>query len=93
MSFADGVGTALARRILAESGAEPDAAMVRDCLGEVVNVVAGQAKTLLSGSPSHFMLGTPTLVAVVPALDASERLLVTFACELGDFTLHVRLPI
>ena len=92
MSFTDRAGAALAQRVLAEFATEPGAAMVRDCLGEVVNVVAGQAKTLLSGTPAHFTLATPTVVNGAPALPAPERLLVPFTCELGAFALHVRLP-
>lgn len=92
MSFTDRVGTTLAKRVLAEFAAEPGAAMVRDCLGEVVNVVAGQAKTLLSGTPAHFTLATPTVVTGAPTLPAPERLLVPFGSELGEFALHVRLP-
>ena len=92
LSFTDAVGAALARRVLAESGTEPDAEMTRDCLGEVVNVVAGQAKTLLYGTPTHFTLATPTVTAGAPALAEPERWLVTFASEVGEFALHVRLP-
>ena len=92
LSFSDDHGTALAKRVLADLGADPEPGVIRDCLGEVVNVVAGQAKTLLYGTPLHFTLATPTVVAGAPALANAERLLVTFAGELGEFTLHVRLP-
>src|SRR5262249_43300037 len=34
---------ALARRIVTEVGAEVDDALSRDCLGEVANIIAGQA--------------------------------------------------
>jgi chemotaxis protein CheX len=50
----------LAERVLA--GALPegiDAEMVRDCAGELVNVMAGQAKALLSGTPDHLSFATP----------------------------------
>ena len=92
MSFPDAVGTALTQRILADSGITPDVAITYDCLGEVVNVVAGQAKTMLSGTPAHFTLATPTVAVGAPALAEPQRLLVTFASELGELTLHVRLP-
>ena len=92
LSFGDEHGAALAKRVLADLGAAPEPGVIRDCLGEVVNVVAGQAKTLLFGTPMHFTLATPAVVAGVPALANLERLLVTFVGELGEFALHVRLP-
>jgi CheY-specific phosphatase CheX len=55
---------ALAERVLA--GALPDgidAEMVRDCAGELANVVAGQAKALLSGTPDHLSFATPRVFA------------------------------
>src|SRR5262249_58456639 len=53
----------LAGRVFAEVALCPDEETVRDCMGELVNVVAGQAKTLLFGTPYHFTLSTPTVVA------------------------------
>src|SRR5207253_2151545 len=60
LSFPERTAAALAHRVfvLAEAGAEPDAEVLRDCLGEIINVVAGQAKTLLFGTPYHFTLST-----------------------------------
>src|SRR4051812_12669340 len=59
LSFPGRTAATLARRILAEAAVDADAMMVQDCMGEVANVVAGQAKALLVGSPSHFTLSTP----------------------------------
>jgi chemotaxis protein CheX len=55
---------ALAERVLA--GASPDgidAEMVRDCAGELANVMAGQAKALLSGTADRLSFSTPTVFA------------------------------
>ncbi|MBP3954226.1 chemotaxis protein CheX [Gemmata sp. G18] len=92
LSFTGAVGTALAKLILADVTAAPDPEMMRDCLGEVVNVIAGQAKTLLVGTPLHFVLGTPTVATGPPALAVLSRVLVAFTSDIGEFTLHVRLP-
>ncbi|VTR95770.1 : CheX [Gemmata massiliana] len=92
LSVTEPTATALAKLVLAGVVPEPDTGMVRDCLGEIVNVVAGQAKTLLFGTPIHFVLGTPTVVTGAPMLAPPERVLVTFASEFGEFALHVRLP-
>lgn len=83
---------ALARHVLGDACPDPDAGIVRDCLGEVVNVIAGQAKTLLYGTPFHFTLGTPTVTDGAPELAARDRLRLTFASDLGEFALHVALP-
>ena len=61
LSFPGSTASALAQRVLAEVADEVSADMVRDCLGEVANVVAGQAKALLVGRPSHFTLSTPVV--------------------------------
>src|SRR5262249_12958799 len=53
----------LAGRVFTEVALCPDEETVRDCMGEFVNVVAGQAKTLLFGTPYHFTLSTPTVVS------------------------------
>jgi chemotaxis protein CheX len=81
--------TALAERVLAGAAAV-DPAMVLDCMGELANVIAGQAKTLLYGTPDHFMLSPPTVTAgdagPIPADDACVR----FGSEVGEFVAHFR---
>jgi CheY-specific phosphatase CheX len=55
---------ALAERVLAGAAPEGvDESMVRDCAGELVNVIAGQAKALLSGTPDRLSFSTPTVHA------------------------------
>jgi chemotaxis protein CheX len=83
---------ALAKRILAVAVTVPDAAAIRDCAGEIVNVVAGQAKTLLRGTPYHFTLSTPRVEASAPAHD-EDAYVIAFGSEVGAFELHVRLPV
>lgn len=84
---------ALAGRVLAGVVAAPDEGMIRDCIGEVVNVVAGQAKALLMGTPHHFTLSTPTVVSAAnpEALDYpnAEHLVTVLSSDLGDFALVV----
>lgn len=76
----------LARRILAEAGEEADDDMIRDCAGELANVIAGQAKTLLFGTPHHFTLATPTVRFGTVKLEGAA---VQFQSDAGEFALQV----
>jgi chemotaxis protein CheX len=84
---------ALAERVLAGLPEAKDAAMQYDCLGEVANVVAGQAKALLAETPYHFYFSTPTVITGVHkdirATPGRECLVLGFGSELGDFVLQV----
>jgi CheY-specific phosphatase CheX len=91
LSFPPGTAAALARRVLAGVVGEPDGAMVRDCMGEVANVAAGQAKVLLVGTPSHFTLSPPTAAAGGPA-DAAGWWVIGFDSDVGEFAAHLRPP-
>ena len=86
------VAAELARKVFAESGTEPEAAMIRDCVGEVANVIAGQAKTRLYGTPQHFTLSPPVFGLERPPDTNASRWVLTYSSEIGDFTVCVRLP-
>jgi CheY-specific phosphatase CheX len=88
MSFPPALAALLAGRILAGTGAAGAADMVRDCAGEVANVVAGQAKALLVGSPYHFTLSVPTVAAGPPA-SAPGGWVIRFDSDAGPFTAHL----
>lgn len=92
LALPEATAAELARRVLLAGGApaEPDAAGVRDCAGEVVNVIAGQAKTLLYGTRYHFALSTPR---VGPGPVSGAGAVLAFGSEVGPFALHVRLPV
>ena len=90
LDFQKPVAMELARRIFAKPGIETDDTLLVDCIGEVANVVAGQAKTLLFGTPQHFVFSLPKLMPEsLPHPDA-ERVIVTFASEIGEFLLYLR---
>jgi CheY-specific phosphatase CheX len=92
IDFPAQVAMELTRRVFAGSGAEINEAMVPDCVGEVANVVAGQAKTLLVGTAQHFVFSTPALLPVTLPHPAVERMVIRFMCEIGEFLLYLRLP-
>ena len=62
-------------------------------MGELANVIAGQAKTLLAETPYQLLLATPTGLSG-PGLDVGARsdfasLVVVFGSDAGDFALEV----
>src|SRR5262245_23207950 len=81
----------LARRVLAGTADDVSADMVRDCAGEVINAVAGQAKALLVGRPSHFTLSTPTVRAGSP-VEGVDGWLIRFESDIGSFAVRLYLP-
>jgi chemotaxis protein CheX len=92
LCFAQSTATALARRILDEVATEPDENLVRDCMGEVANVISGQAKAMLAGTPYQLTFALPE---VMNADDLASRapglscVVATFHSELGDFALEL----
>lgn len=91
LRFTLATATALAERML--DGAAPvDEEMVRDCMGELANVVAGQAKALLRGTADHFAFSTPVVGADPPGLPIDRWREVAFDSPVGEFLLRVRRP-
>jgi chemotaxis protein CheX len=95
LSFPAPTASALAARILAGVTGEIDDGLIRDCVGEIANVVAGQAKAMLSGTAYQFTFAIPNvLVDGVPELLSDQEpdcLGISFDSELGDFTLRLYL--
>jgi len=84
---------ALAGRVLAEVTQAPDDDLVRDCMGELANVIAGQAKTLLAETPYQLLLATPRVLSG-PGLEVGSRpdaagLVVVFGSDAGEFALQI----
>jgi chemotaxis protein CheX len=93
LSFPASTAGVLAARVLAEVTQTPEDPLVRDCMGELANVIAGQAKTLLAESPYQLLLGTPSVlsgagVEIGPPPDIGG-LIVIFDSDAGDFALQV----
>ncbi len=91
LRFPMATATALAERML-DGAASADEEMVRDCMGELANVVAGQAKALLSGTADHFAFSTPVVGADQPDLPTDGWRVVAFDTPVGEFLLRVRRP-
>lgn len=92
LSMSESAAAALAGRILAAADIhEPDTTMIRDCIGEVANIVAGQAKTNLYGTPWHFSFSAPW-PEVPKTLTFKNALRLQFKCDVGDLLLIADLP-
>jgi chemotaxis protein CheX len=93
LSFPAPTAAALAGRILAEVNQAPDDDLVRDCMGEVANVIAGGAKTLLAETPYQLLLATPKVLSgaglEVRSWPGAEGLVVVFGSDAGEFALQV----
>jgi CheY-specific phosphatase CheX len=91
LSMPGTTAASLAARILAGTITEPDDAIIRDCIGEVANIVAGQAKTLLFGTPRHFYFSAPW-PQPPESLSLRNALHMKFASDAGEFALLVDFP-
>lgn len=69
--------------------------IVDDVAGEIANVIVGQAKTILKGTPYHFKMSTPTITRVanfsqLPGI-AEATLVASLTFEAGRLLLFVAL--
>jgi chemotaxis protein CheX len=91
-SYPAATAAALAKRILAESAKDVDESLVRDCMGELANVVAGQAKALLAGTPYQFVFSLPVVVPGAqqpPFPEGQDCLVIAFDSAQGEFALRL----
>jgi len=70
--------------------------MVDDVAGEFANVIAGQAKTVLKGTPHHYTISTPVVTRAASVIElssaAAESLAASLQSKLGRILLFVNLP-
>lgn len=72
------------------AGTELTEEIVDDVVGEFANVIAGQAKTILKGTPYHFLLSLP-VVSRSAIAGKQPGLVATFRTESGQVQLYVAL--
>lgn len=92
LGFPQSTATALAQRMLADTPANVDEALIRDCAGELANVVAGQAKAFLAETPDRFTFSPPRFVPCnqdLPIGATRTCLVVVFSTDVGSFTLQL----
>jgi len=96
LSFPQRTAAALAQRILTGTTIEMDQKLINDCMGEIANVVAGQAKALLAETRYQFVFALPPTVVDArefqpqPGLDC---LLVGFTTDHGEFAMQLSLAL
>jgi chemotaxis protein CheX len=96
LRFPERTAAALARRILAGVSQEVDENLIRDCVAEIANVVAGQAKALLAGTAYRFAFSLPRVVvgaAEFRPQQGLDCLVVAFSSERGEFALQLFLKL
>ncbi len=90
LDFPETTAIALAKRILPESDAELEESLIQDCLCEIANVVAGQAKAMLANTAHQFSFSLPIMNSEVPRAAGSEQYLtIQFGSNQGAFTLQL----
>jgi CheY-specific phosphatase CheX len=89
-AFPSAVLEALSRRYLPPGLAlTPD--ILDDTAGEFANVIAGQAKTMLKGTPYHYALSTPIVTRnrCVPRPGSADGIELRFDCDAGPFLVWI----
>jgi chemotaxis protein CheX len=91
LSFPERTAAFLARQMLAGVTAEVDNQLIRDCVAEIGNVVAGQAKALLAGTPFHFAFSLPRVIIGIDDLQVAglDCLFIAFDGGFGKFALRL----
>jgi chemotaxis protein CheX len=97
LDFPEETALGVVKRVLANHLTEvpPVEELEYDCLGEMVNVVAGQAKAILADTPYRFSFSTPRVVAGVGQdiwpRNGEDGLIVVFSSDVGPFALQLLL--
>ncbi len=93
LSFPKETSHEIGRRLLAALQTEVTEELVQSCLGELCNIIVGQAKGQLADTHYRFSMSTPTVVSgknheirYKPGLPC---LVASFTGEVGDFALQL----
>jgi CheY-specific phosphatase CheX len=88
----ESVARGLAQRYL-PPGTPLDREVIGDTIGELANVVAGQSKTALKGTPYHFLLSIPTVTwlpgSTLPAKQSNLNILVEFPSGRAEIAISM----
>lgn len=88
LSFPKPTAKKIVAEMLGMDEAEMDDETLRDGVGEMANIVAGNVKAALSGTPYRFLLSLPEIHSGAVSLPAeAEKVENVLRCDLGDFSL------
>lgn len=92
-SFEERTATELARLVLQGVDPNPGHEVVRDCIGEIANVVSGQARGLLADTPYRFHMSTPTVISgaghEIRHKPGVPCVVAVFKTSIGEFALQL----
>jgi chemotaxis protein CheX len=83
----------LTRRVLGNANRSIDAAIVEDCIAELANIIAGQAKALLAGTNFRFTFAKPEVRSAESnrsEFATQQILVVSLMTDLGPLATQVR---
>lgn len=93
ISFPQKTADQIAQRVLAGVADSIGEDMLRDCIGEVANVIAGRARGTLADSQYKFGISTPTVISgaghQVRHMPGAPCLVSAFGSDAGEFALQV----
>lgn len=93
ITFPEQAANELSAKVLAEVTHHPTAEMVADCVGEIINVVAGQVKGRFVHTDYEFDISTPTVITgsnhEIRHKSDLPCYTMTFDGDLGNFSLQL----
>jgi CheY-specific phosphatase CheX len=93
LSFPKETSWELSRRLVHALDVEVNDEIVQSCVGEITNIIVGQAKGTLSQTSHHFAMSTPTVVAgenhEIRYKGGLPCLVASFTSVMGDFALQL----
>jgi CheY-specific phosphatase CheX len=93
LSFPRASSQELSRRMLEPLGVAVTEELVQSCLAETANIIVGQAKGALAGTPYAFAMSVPTVIAgtnhEVRYKPGLPCLVASFTSAIGDFALQL----
>lgn len=88
LSFPLSTAMKIVSEMLGMAEGEMDEDTLRDGVGEMANIVAGNVKAVLSGTPYKFLLSLPDVQSGAISLPAGvEKVENLLRCDLGEFSL------
>lgn len=93
ISFPQATADQIARRVLMGVADDVSEDMLRDCIGEIANVIAGRARGTLVDAQYKFGISTPTVISgaghQIRHMPGAPCLVSAFSSDAGEFALQV----